>query len=305
MLAGAVLTVLAPLAWLPVAGRRRAVAGVDRPPGRQADRDLGRRPGRVRAADQEAIIRALGGLGIGEMNRALREYPDHAIVPIDPPIRDGPGWLARLDLPYGVTAGEVSENREELASGLRRPLGCVWPETEHKRHPGALNLYVADEDMTTADQPAWPLAKRGAADLFKPAVFGSDPRGRAVSVTLMFASVIIGSIPRMGKTFLLRLLLLICALDVRAELHVYDLKGTGDLAPLRPVAHRYRAGDDPEDIEYLVADLRKLRTEMRRRTKVIRTARRRAPRAVPGEQGHARAGRRQAARPAPDRDRRR
>ena len=81
---------------------------------------------------------------------------------------------------------------------------------------------------------------------------------------------IIGSVPRMGKTFLLRLLLLICALDVRAEIHAYDLKGTGDLAPLRPVAHRYRAGDDPEDIEYLVADFRALRTEMRRRTKVIR-----------------------------------
>ena len=74
----------------------------------------------------------------------------------------------------------------------------------------------------------------------------------------------------MGKTFLLRLLLLICALDVRAELHAYDLKGTGDLAPLRPVAHRYRAGEEPEDLDYLMADLRELRTEMRRRTKVIR-----------------------------------
>jgi S-DNA-T family DNA segregation ATPase FtsK/SpoIIIE len=86
----------------------------------------------------------------------------------------------------------------------------------------------------------------------------------------MFTSVIIGSIPRMGKTFLLRTLLLICALDVRTEIHAYDLKGTGDLAPLRPVAHRYRAGDEPEDLDYLMADLRALRTEMRRRTKVIR-----------------------------------
>ena len=74
----------------------------------------------------------------------------------------------------------------------------------------------------------------------------------------------------MGKTFLLRLLLLIAALDVRAELHVFDFKGTGDLAPLRPVAHRYRAGDEPEDMEYAIADYRALRTEMRRRTKVIR-----------------------------------
>ena len=124
--------------------------------------------------------------------------------------------------------------------------------------------------MTEADRVAWPLAKRGAADLFKATVFATDPRGRAAAVTLMFTSVIIGSIPRMGKTFLLRTLLLICALDVRTEIHAYDLKGTGDLAPLRPVAHRYRAGDEPEDIDYLIADLRALRTEMRRRTKVIR-----------------------------------
>jgi DNA segregation ATPase FtsK/SpoIIIE, S-DNA-T family len=101
-------------------------------------------------------------------------------------------------------------------------------------------------------------------------VFATDPRGRTAAVTLMFANVIIGSIPRMGKTFLLRTLLLICALDVRAEIHAYDLKGTGDLAPLRPVAHRYRAGEEPEDLDYLMADLRALRTEMRRRTKVIR-----------------------------------
>ncbi len=48
----------------------------------------------------------------------------------------------------------------------------------------------------------------------------------------MFASVIIGAIPRMGKTFLLRLLLLICALDLRVEIHAYDFKGTGDLKPI-------------------------------------------------------------------------
>jgi S-DNA-T family DNA segregation ATPase FtsK/SpoIIIE len=53
-------------------------------------------------------------------------------------------------------------------------------------------------------------------------------------------------------------------------MHIYDLKGTGDLAPLRPVAHRYWAGDDPDDIEYLLADYRWLRNEIRRRPKVIR-----------------------------------
>ena len=222
------------------------------------------------ALSVEVIVRALGALGIGEMNKALTKYPDKAVVLIDPITRDGPGWLARLDLPFGVTAGQVSEKREELASGLRRQLGCVWPETDHKRHPGALNLFVADEEMSAADRPAWPLAKRGTVDMFAPQVFATNARGAAVGITLMFASIIIGSIPRMGKSFLLRLLLLICSLDVRCEIHAFDLKGTGDLAPLKIVAHAYRAGEEPEDIRYLVTDLRGLKTELRRRAKLIR-----------------------------------
>ena len=269
-LVAAAVTSYLPVLWIPIAlVAIPLLAWIGRP----ADKPIVTSavvPGAVERLTTEGIVRALGALGIAEMNKALREEPDKAIATVDGPMRDGPGWLWRGDLPHGVTAGAVSEKREEFASGLRRQLGCVWPETDHKRHPGALNLYVSDEDMTTAEQPPWPLAKRGAVDLFKPQVFAFDPRGRAVTILLMFASVIIGSIPRMGKTFLLRLLLLICALDVRAELHLFDLKGTGDLAPLRTVAHRYRAGDDAEDIEYLVADYRALRAEMRRRTKVIR-----------------------------------
>ena len=216
------------------------------------------------------IVRSLGALGIAEMNKALRDDPEKAIVTVDGPMRDGHGWLWRGELPPGVTAGAVSDKREELASGLRRPLGCVWPETDHKRHPGALNLYVSDEDMRSSEQPAWPLTKRGQADVFRPELIGYDPRGRPVMVTLMFVSGIIGSLPRMGKTFLLRLLLLICALDPRVEIHAYDLKGTGDLAPLRRVAHRYRAGDGDEDLLYLLDDLRDMHDDLPVRTKKIR-----------------------------------
>jgi S-DNA-T family DNA segregation ATPase FtsK/SpoIIIE len=219
---------------------------------------------------QEVVVRALGSIGLAGINQAIAKDPERAIIQLSPITRDGPGWRADEELPYGVTAAEVMDRRDKLASGLRRQIGCVWPENDRKRHPGALILWVGDEDMSKAEQPRWPLAVKGAADMFAPIPFATDQRGRPITVTLMFASAIIGSIPRMGKTFLLRLLLLICALDVRAEIHAYDLKGTGDLAPLRPVAHRYRAGDEPEDMEYMIADYRKLRTEMRRRTKVIR-----------------------------------
>ncbi|RSN40055.1 cell division protein FtsK [Amycolatopsis sp. WAC 04197] len=212
----------------------------------------------------DAVTRALLSLGIGGMK-------DAAAIGFPAPItRDGLGWRADIDLPPGITAADVIERRAKLASALSRPLGCVWPEAAPGIHPGRLVLWVADQDMATTRKPVWPLAKSGVVDLFAAQPFGTDPRGRWVHVTLMFASVIIGALPRIGKTVALRLLLLVAALDVRAQLHVYDLKGTGDLDALRAVAHRYRAGDDDDDIAYALDDMRALSRDLVRRAKVIR-----------------------------------
>lgn len=221
-------------------------------------------PARVEPLTSDVVLRGLAATGISALaKKASIEFR----API---MRDGPGWRAEVDLPYGVTADSVIEKRKELAAGLRRPMGCVWPEPVTEEHPGRLVLWVGDVELRKSKQPAWPLAKKGQVDLFDAVPYGNDVRGRWVPVTLMYASIVIGSIPRMGKTFLLRLLLLIAALDPRAELHLYDLKGTGDLSPLQSVAHRYRAGDDEDDIEYAVASMRELREELRRRTKVVR-----------------------------------
>jgi S-DNA-T family DNA segregation ATPase FtsK/SpoIIIE len=222
--------------------------------------------------DDEIVFRALGSLGISGINDAMRgeSGPGRGMRLVDPIHRDGPGYLANVDLPYGVTAAMVMDKREELASGLRRNVGCVWPEKAPGEHPGRLALWVGYQDMNKTPLGVWPLARRGTADLFKPAMIARDQRGRAIEVTLMFVSAIIGAVPRMGKTFLLRMLLLIAALDARAEVHAYDLKGTGDLACMERIAYRYRVGDDEEDIEYAIKDMRALREEMRRRTKVIR-----------------------------------
>lgn len=227
-------------------------------------------PNRVEKLTSDIVVRALGAVGIAALSGAIAKNPRTALEFKSPITRDGPGWRADLDLPHGVTVAEVQEKRDKLASGLRRPVGCVWPETAPGEHPGRLVLWVGDQDMSKARQPAWPLARHGTADLFKPQPFATDQRGRIVPLTLMFASGIIGAIPRMGKTFVLRELLLMAALDPRAELHPYDFKGTGDLSPLEPVSHRYRAGDDEEDMRYALEDFRALREEMRRRTRVIR-----------------------------------
>ncbi|MFD5227012.1 cell division protein FtsK [Streptomyces qaidamensis] len=242
--------------------------------GRRADAPVIHRAVDVPKASKltsDIVLRALGSLGIPAINQAQAKGGDgfEFTAPIT---RDGPGWRAEGNLPFGVTVTDVIERRERLASGLRRPLGCVWPEAVSDEHTGRLVLWVGDQDLKSAPKPAWPLLKSGTVDLFKPVPYGTDQRGRWVEVTLMFIAGVIGAIPRMGKTFLLRLLLLIAALDPRAELHSYDMKGTGDLDPVgEKVSHRHGVGEEDETIQYALNDFRALREELRRRTKVIRS----------------------------------
>ncbi|MEV0145778.1 MULTISPECIES: hypothetical protein [unclassified Nonomuraea] len=56
--------------------------------------------------------------------------------------------------------------------------------------------------MRKAKQPSWPLLKSGQVSLFEPIPYGNDQRGRPMSTLLMFANVLIGSMPRHGKTSL-------------------------------------------------------------------------------------------------------
>ncbi|MFI6123260.1 cell division protein FtsK [Streptomyces sp. NPDC051064] len=217
------------------------------------------------------VLRGLEAIGNAKISAAIKKGGDmNGMRFVSEIVRDGPGYRADLDLPYGVTPDDIMEARGPLASGLRRKLGCVWPSPDPDEHEGRLILWVGDKPMNETTKPAWPLLSDGQVDLFKPVVFGNDQRMRDMVVTLMFASVVIGSIPRMGKTFLLRLLMLIAALDPRAELHGFDFKGTGDLGPLEPVMHRYRSGEEDDDLLYVLHAMRELKEELRRRAKVIR-----------------------------------
>jgi S-DNA-T family DNA segregation ATPase FtsK/SpoIIIE len=228
------------------------------------------------------VLRALDSIGNPKISAAIKDFGNkgaHGMGFTSEICRDGPGYRAELDLPLGVTPDDVVEKREALASGLRRKLGCVWPsgDTESQDgHEGRLILWVGDRPMNETTKPPWPLLKDGQVDLFKPVVFGNDYRMSPMTVTLMFAAIVIGSIPRMGKTFLLRLFLLIAALDPRAALYAFDFKGTGDLGALETVCHRYRAGDEDEDVLYVLHALREIKEELRRRAKVIRSL----PRAI-------------------------
>lgn len=216
----------------------------------------------------ELIVDALGSLGIGELNRAIRE-DDQAVRFVAPITRDGEGWRADVDLPAGVTAGDVIERRDRLASGLRRPVATVWPEADQGQHAGRLVLWVGDRAMSETQAAPWELTEAGRANYFEPFAFGEDQRGRRVPLTLAYASMVIGATPRMGKTASLRLILLAAALDPRCEIHAWNLKGGRDLAALAAVAHFIGTGEDDGDLVELMGDLRSVRADMRRRYRTL------------------------------------
>ena len=214
----------------------------------------------------EVISRALGSLGIKAINDLLTAG-GRGLAFITDVYRDGEGWGTDLDLPHGVTATDIIKRREALASGLRRPLSAVWPEAVPAEHEGRLKLWIGFTDMAKAKLKPWPLAKAGKADVFEHVPFGTDPRGRTVSVPLFEVNWLIGAAPGQGKTSAVRELGLAAALDPLADLWVHELAGKGDLEPLAQVCHRYTSGLDEESIRYTAESLAMLREQLERRSK--------------------------------------
>lgn len=211
------------------------------------------------------VIDALTRLGIGGMS--VREA-DQIRLLMDV-ARTSTGWQLDLELPPGVPASAVVDRRDKLSAAMRRELGCVWP-TRGTRHEGHLALFVAEVPLVRQRQKPWPLLRDGEVDVFRPFPAFTNSQGQWVDVTLAYTSWVIGAVPRMGKTFALRQLLLAAGLDPRAKVYAIDGKGTGDLAPCGLYAHFYSVGDEPEEQLRVLETARGLREEMRRRARIIR-----------------------------------
>ena len=214
------------------------------------------------------VREALTQLGIAAINQAVKEGGLETIRVLMDAHRSGPG--VQIDLEIPTAAAEVIKRREKLAAALRRELGCVWPKVG-RRHAGHLSLYVSDQPMGEQEQNPWPLAEAmRPIDLFERQPLFTSQLGAWLSSVLMFASVVIGAVPRMGKTFIVRQLGLVFAMDVRSRLYLLDGKGTGDLNALKSCARFISRGESGEEVEERVLPmLRGLRAELQRRAKVI------------------------------------
>lgn len=225
-------------------------------------------PAQYEPPTPDSITLALGSLGISGINAAIKSSPGRNFC-ITPVMQSGPGWGVQIDLPHGVTAGDIIARRPALASGLRRPLSATWPEGVPEEHEGRLSLWVGFHDISKQKPPKWPLAKAGQADLFAGVPFGTDPRLRSVAAPMFEVNWLIGAAPGQGKTAAVRVLALAAALDPLADLWVHELAGKGDLDPVAQVCDRYVSGLDDESIAYAAESARRLRGELERRAKVF------------------------------------
>jgi S-DNA-T family DNA segregation ATPase FtsK/SpoIIIE len=216
--------------------------------------------------DENAILRALGSLGIAPLNKAIKEGWQPRWV--QPTTRSGNGYHTQVQLPMGVTVEMINGKKNVLAHNLLRKPVEVWP-TEPPRQPGVLDLWVADQGSLSGKVPPWPLLTEGTADYFKGVPVAVSQRGEPIIGKLMAANWMVGGIMGSGKSSLVIALLLGAILDPLVIVEAYVMAYNVDYDPLKPRMRVLVKGDDDEDLKAALDALRDLREEVTERGKLL------------------------------------
>lgn len=203
---------------------------------------------------------------------------DEPITFCGPIQRDGAGWTFIVDLPFGRTATQAMTAREKIASGLDVDERCLFLQRIRGASGSARRVkgWTADEDPLTVPAGPSPLIDATRVNFWDGFDWGVDERGTVIRLNLLWQSMLVGAIPRQGKSFSARAIGLAAAMDPHVRLHVYDMKGSPDWTCFRHVAHRWQLGDTPDPetgvdpVRALLEDLTELRAEVNERYRALR-----------------------------------
>ncbi|GAA4409728.1 FtsK/SpoIIIE domain-containing protein [Actinokineospora soli] len=197
---------------------------------------------------------------------------DETLRLVERATRMGEGWAITVDLPATRKAADVIKNREALALALA--VDEVQLIVERVRgnggHAGRVAMWVADQDPYSAPPLRTPLLDVPRWDAWRPVPFGRDARDRRVDLPLVWTSLLVGAIPRQGKTFAARLAAAGLILDPHTRLYVADFKAGKDWEAAGQVAHRFMSGDESEHVLALVGWLVELIGEVQGRYRRMR-----------------------------------
>ncbi|MEV4511360.1 cell division protein FtsK [Dactylosporangium sp. NPDC049525] len=218
---------------------------------------------RFRKLTADVVLRAYYAARLGDPVK-----PGQEVTFGGPMARDGNGSRVTIDLPYGKGLDDAVKARGAIASGLDVAVSQVFitrEPTSHRRHV----LWVADVDPLALPAGRTPLLRLRPTDIWEPAPFGLDERGGRVVLSLLWNSVMIGAIPRQGKTFSARALALYAALDPYVKLTVFDGKGSPDWRKFALVADRCGFGlamtRDGDPVELFLEALREIKADVQAR----------------------------------------
>lgn len=197
---------------------------------------------------------------------------DETLRLVERATRVGDGWAITVDLPATRKAADVIKNREALASALA--VDEVQLIVERVRgnggHAGRVSMWVADSDPYASPPLRTPLLAVARWDAWRPVPFGRDARDRKIELPLVWTSLLVGAIPRQGKTFAARLAAGGLILDPHTRLYVADFKAGKDWDAAAKVAHRFMSGDESEHVLALVGWLVELVGEVQGRYRRMR-----------------------------------
>ncbi|WP_432705857.1 FtsK/SpoIIIE domain-containing protein [Amycolatopsis taiwanensis] len=176
---------------------------------------------------------------------------DETLRLVERAARIGDGWAVTVDLPATRKAADVIKHRDALASALAVDEVQLIVERVRGRggHAGRVFLWVADEDPYAGPPLRTPLLDVEWWDAWRPVPFGRDARQRRIDLPLVWTLLLVGAIPRQGKTMAARLAASGLILDPHTRLYVFDGKGGKDWKAVEEVVHRFVCGDGVEHAE--------------------------------------------------------
>lgn len=213
----------------------------------------------------------------GLLAKPNKEGEGGELLRVVSPIVDdhGRAWTVVADLPSGKKASAAIAKREDIASALGVDEAQVHIERVRVAkgtggNASRFSLWVAYADPFGGEAVRTPLIKRESFDIWTDQVpVGLDARGRQVLLPMMWAALLVGAIPRQGKTFFVRNIALALALDPHVRHVVANGKGDRSWKSFKKIAHRYINGAGPEECKALVAALSEIQKDMNRRNALL------------------------------------
>jgi len=170
--------------------------------------------------------------------------------------------VVRFDLPRsaGKTAKEVAAKREPLAAALA--VDAIQLSIRQDGHEGGVYMRVADSHPFGGDPVPSPLETAERWDIWNGAPTFVDETGSVTAIELLFFGLLVGAMPRQGKTFTARAAAAAAVLDPLCRMIVADGKGGKDWSATALLAEAYIRGVTEPAVRRLAHVLEDLVHEM-------------------------------------------